>query len=130
MFINYYLRHIQQLVDGVKEYVDLRQRSLRLSVVEKLTILLSSAVVAVLGVVLGLVAFFFLSIAGAFWLAPHVGGMAASLAIMSAVYVLLMLLVVLLRKPLIVNPLTRFLAHLMIQPETEEEDDDDDEEYE
>jgi hypothetical protein len=63
MFINYYLRHIQQLVDGVKEYVDLRQRSLRLSVVEKLTILLSSAVVAVLLLVLGLVAFFFLSIA-------------------------------------------------------------------
>ena len=45
--------------------------------------------------------------------------------------VVLMLLVVLLRKPLIVNPLTRFRAHLMIQPETEEEDDDDDdEEYE
>ena len=81
--------NLQQLLAELKKYTELQKDYVKLHLVEKLTIL-------------------------AYVLAPHVGGLMASYGIITGCIILLILLIVLFRKRLIVQPMVNFLANLLL----------------
>ncbi len=105
--------NLQQLLAELKKYAELQKDYVKLHLVEKLTILISTLLVFIL-LILGIIALFYLSFTLAYVLAPHVGGLMASYGIITGCIILLILLIVLFRKRLIVQPMVNFLANLLL----------------
>ena len=85
-----------------------------LEFVEKLTILASAIIITTIAIILGMMALFYLSFSLAYIMAPYVGGLNISFAIITVVLLLLLAFIYLFRKQLIVRPLTKFVANLFI----------------
>ncbi len=105
---------LHQLFSELKRYVELQKDYVQLHLVEKLTILVSTMVLLLVLLMLGLIALFYLSVTLAYILEPYVGSWVASYGIITGCFILLILIVVLLRKRLIVRPLIHFLADLFL----------------
>lgn len=115
MFVNdNSIENVQQLFSDFKKYLELQKKYTKLEVAEKLTILLSTLILVLLTVILGIVALFYLSFTLAYVLAPIVGGLMVGFAIISCFHILLLALIVVFRKKMIVNPMTKFIAGLFI----------------
>lgn len=108
--------NFRKLLDECKAYLTLQKRYVQLETTEKLTILLSTLLWVTLAVVLGLVALFYLSFALVYLLAPWVGGISAGFGLVAGVHLLLLVLLCAFRQRLIVRPITRFLARLLLTP--------------
>lgn len=109
--------NLQQLFAELKQYAELQKDYIKLHLVEKLTILVSTLILVLVLVTLGVIALFYLSFALAYVLEPHVGGLMASYSIISGGIVLLIILVVIFRKRLIMQPMVNFLANLLLNDE-------------
>lgn len=106
--------NLQQLLTEVKKYVSLQKDYVQLHLVEKLTVLASSLILVFVLLVLGIIALFYLSFTLAYVLEPHVGGLMASYGIITGCILLLILIIVIFRKRLIVQPMVNFLANLLL----------------
>lgn len=106
------VENIQQLFIEFKKYLELQKEYTKLEVTEKLSILLSTLILVLLVVILGVVVLFHLSFTLVYVLAPLVGGLIASYALIACFHVLLIILLVLFRKRLIINPTVKFIAGL------------------
>ncbi len=111
-----------QLFEECKKYILLQKEYMRLELVEKLTVLSSTCIMAVIAIILGMMALFYLSFSVAYILAPHVGGLTVSFAIITAFLLLLLAVVYVFRKQLIVRPLVRFMANLFMSSEETDTD--------
>ncbi len=105
--------NITGLVEGVKRYLRLQKDYVLLEVVEKMTVLLSTILLIFILVVFGMMALFYALFALAYWMAPFVGGMTVSFAIITLVMVLITVFVYLLRSRLISKPIAVFIAKLL-----------------
>lgn len=109
------IENIQQLFFDFKKYLELQKKYTQLEVAEKLTILLSTLILVLLVIILGMVALFYLSFTLAYYiLDPIVGGLMVSFAMISCFHILLIILIVVFRKKIIINPMTKFIAGLFI----------------
>lgn len=108
------IESLEQLFIDLKKYIMLQKEYSKLEIVEKLTILSSAAIVALLLTVLGMMALFYLLFALAYVLEPIVGGLKISFTIIAAINILIILFLVAFRKKLIINPLANFLANLFL----------------
>ena len=108
------VHNLRQLFVELKKYLELQKEYTRLEITEKLTILLSTLIVVLLVICMGMVALFYLSFTLVYLLAPLVGGSVMSFFLIACFNVLLIVLVLVFRKPLIVNPMTRSLAGLFL----------------
>ena len=106
--------NLQSLFTEVKHYVDLQKDYVKLDITHKLTVLLSTLILILVLVVIGMIALLYLSFTLAYVLEPHVGGLMNSYAIITGVILLIGALIYLFRQRLIVQPLTTFLANLFI----------------
>lgn len=106
---------IRQLIIDIKKYFQLQQNLLKVEAVEKLTILMGMFLLLILLMILGTGALFYILYALAYLLEPYVGGLVTSFGIIGFFYLLLLVLIVVLRKPLILNPLARFLYKLFLK---------------
>ena len=106
--------NLQALFTEVKHYVDLQKDYVKLDITHKLTVLLSTLILILILVVLGMIALFYLSFTLAYILEPHVGGLMNSYAIITIGILCLGGLIYGFRPRLIVRPLTRFLANLLL----------------
>ena len=106
--------NLQSLFLEVKKYVDLQKDYVKLDITHKLTILLSTLILILVLVVLGMIALFYLSFTLAYVLEPHVGGLMNSYAIITGGILMLGILIYVFRKKLIIQPLTNFLANLLL----------------
>lgn len=115
MFVNdKTIDNLQSLVTEIKKYVDLQKDYVKLDITHKLTVLLSTLILILVLVVIGMIALLYLSFTLAYVLEPHVGGLMSSYAIITGVILLIGALIYLFRQRLIVQPLTTFLANLFI----------------
>lgn len=105
---------LQALFTEVKHYVDLQKDYVRLDITHKLTVLLSTLILILVLVVLGMIALLYMSFTLAYILEPHVGGLTNSYAIITGGILLISLLIYLFRKQVIIQPLTNFLANLFL----------------
>ena len=81
---------------------------------EKLSKLLSTLLLVLLVVILGVVVLFHLSFTLVYILAPLVGGLMMSFALITCFHILLIVLLVLFRKKLIIDPTVKLIAELFL----------------
>lgn len=115
------------LLREAKQYADLRLQRLKLDFVSKLTLLLSALVVSIVLLVVFAVVFLFVAYTLALAMAPHVGGLHWACAIIATGGIVLGMLFYAFRRPLIVQPLTNFVARLFLEKDTEDDDDNEEE---
>jgi hypothetical protein len=108
------LDNFQQLYVDVKKYVELQAEYIKVDLVEKLTILLSTLVIITIIIVLVIAALFYCFFALAYALEPILGSLSISFGIISGFYVLLIAVFVLFRKQIVINPLVKFLSKLFL----------------
>jgi len=108
---------ITRLAEEFKAFAKLKARSLQLSSVEKLTIILSAILTGAILLLLCSFALIWFTAAVCAWLAPHLGGIAVALALAGCFYALLAIIVILRRKAWIINPICNFLANIFISEE-------------
>lgn len=106
--------NLQTLFNEVKKYVELQKDYVKLDIVQKLTVLVSTLILILTLMILGMIALFYLSFMLVYILEPHVGGLTTSYAIISGCILLFIAGIYLCRQRLIIRPLTRFLANLFL----------------
>lgn len=117
------IENIQQLFLELKKYLELQKEYTKLEVVEKLSVLFSTLILALLVVILGIVVLFHFSFALVYALAPLVGGYSISFLITACFHILLIALLFLFRKKLIINPTVKFIAELFLNSSQSYEND-------
>ena len=107
------IENMQQLFIEFKKYLELQKEYTKLEVTEKLSKLLSTLLLVLL-VILGVVVLFHLSFTLVYILAPLVGGLMMSFALITCFHILLIVLLVLFRKKLIIDPTVKLIAELFL----------------
>lgn len=105
---------LTSLYKEIKKYVELQGQYIKLDLIEKLTILLSTLILILLMIILCMMAFFYFSFMLVYVLADYVGSIIASYAIIGAVVLLIAGIIYYYRKPLIFQPMVNFLAKLFL----------------
>ena len=108
------IENMQQLFMEFKKYLELQKEYTKLEVTEKLYKLLSTLLLVLLVVILGVVVLFHLSFTLVYILAPLVGGLMMSFALITCFHILLIVLLVLFRKKLIIDPTVKLIAELFL----------------
>ena len=106
---------LRKTLANAKEWGKLYIENLKLLSIEKTTVLLSHGAMAVLLLLLGVCAFFFISIALVLLLAQVLPEMWCFL-IMGGVYLVIAVIAMIFRKPLFIDPIARFLSRLFLDP--------------
>lgn len=104
----------KKIYEEGKEYLKLRIEYGKLTITEKLIMIISSLALGLICVFLGVVALFFLSLSAVDWMALSIGHGWATL-IMCGIYLVIILVLVLLRKPLFVNPIARLISRIILK---------------
>lgn len=98
----------------VKETVSLNLEYAKLTATEKLTILLSMIALALIGLVIVSIIIFIVSMGLMLLLAKSTGLFGACM-IMAGIYAVLLVVVIVLRKQLLIDPVARFVSHLFLK---------------
>lgn len=109
------IQSIKQLIQALKEYLEMQKEYTRLELTEKLTILFSTLIFIIILIVLGILVLFYLSFSLIYFLAPYVGGLLISYALMAGVILLFIFLIAVFRKKLIYDPMANFMAQLFLK---------------
>ncbi len=115
------INNLESLVKEVKRYIELQGQYLKLDVVEKLTILLSTLILILILTVLSMMALFYFSFMLVYALAPLTGSLISAYAIIGAVILLLGILIYQMRKKWIFKPIVNFLSKLFLEDSSENE---------
>ncbi len=102
--------NLTELFKEVKKYLKLQGEYVKLDLVEKLTILLSTLTL----IILGTMAAFYLSFMLVYVLASATGSLVAGYAIIGGILILLAFIIYRLRQKLIFQPMVNFLARLFL----------------
>lgn len=102
---------MQTLWMKAKELLTLKYEYARLTFAEKLIMILAMVALGFVALLVFMMAVFFLSLALANWMAGAIG-MGWSALIVAGIYLVLLVLMVLLRKQIFINPVSRFITRL------------------
>lgn len=106
--------NLTELFKEVKKYLKLQGKYVKLDLVEKLTILLSTLTLIFVLIILGTMAAFYLSFMLVYVLASATGSLVAGYAIIGGILILLAFIIYRLRQKLIFQPMVNFLARLFL----------------
>lgn len=106
----------------LKNFVQLRVRLARLDFVDKMTVLLSALVLGAILFLLATIVILFLSYTAALALARVMGDTAA-FGLVTSVYAALAIIVYMLRKKLVIDPMANFLGNLFLNEDEEGKED-------
>ncbi|MBD5308064.1 MAG: phage holin family protein [Paramuribaculum sp.] len=104
----------QRLATQIKQYVNLSIENARLGVAEKMSVLLSTIAIALIAFALITIAVLFFTIAMAHLLA-EIMPLIWAYGAMCCLNLLVLILILLFRKPLIINPIARLVSKLLLQ---------------
>jgi len=106
---------LQSILSEFKRYANLQKDAIMQDITQKITILLYTLILIFALTGLSIIAIFYLSFTLAYVLEPYLGGLIYSYALITGVIVLSGTAFYLLRKRLILQPLTRFLTNLFLE---------------
>lgn len=109
---------LKTLWASLKKYVSLNVENAKLTATEKLTILFAALAFYFVAIILGFVSVFFVSMALCHVLSQSLETHHVYF-IMAALYVVLLVIIYALRKVLFLNPISRFLSKLILNPPKE-----------
>ena len=107
------VENIAQLIEVLKHYLGLQTEFVKLDLIDKVVRLVTAAALAIVFILVIAAGLTYLSFALAFWLATFTGN-ALAFFIIALLYLLLLILFFLFRKPWIEKPLVRFLASVLL----------------
>lgn len=106
---------LSALYKEIKRYFELQGQYLKLDLVEKLTILLSTLLLILLLVILFMMALFYFSFMLVYVIEAYVGSLIVSYAIIGAIILLMAGIIYYYRKRFIFQPMVKFLAKLFLE---------------
>ncbi len=106
--------NLTELFKEVKKYLKLQGEYVKLDLVEKLTILLSTLTLIFVLIILATMAAFYLSFMLVYVLASATGSLVAGYAIIGGILIFLAFIIYRLRQKLIFQPMVNFLARLFL----------------
>ena len=115
-----YTENLQSLWNEARNYLELQKEYVKLDAAEKLSVLLSAVAIAAVCLILAMAALLFFVVAFGFWLADYVGT-AWSFTIMGGSMLVFIIIAFLTRKRWIVQPVSRFIARLLVNEDEWEE---------
>lgn len=98
--------------EKLKQLITLKYEYGKLTVAERLTMILAYVAIALLGILMGMGMIFFASVALARWIGDSIGMVWGNL-IVAGIYMVILLVIFALRKRLIINPISRFITKMM-----------------
>lgn len=101
------------LWEEIKSYFTLNMEYAKLTLAEKVTVLITAAALTIAAFVFCVIILFFLTLAVANWIAEAMP-LGLAYAIVAGFYALLLALLVAFRKPLLMNPIARFISRLFL----------------
>jgi hypothetical protein len=107
--------NFEQLYTDLKDYVKLQTEYMKVEFVEKLTILLSAFIIISLVIALAFGGMFYLFFSLAYFLESMVGSLGIAFSLIAGLYLILILILIIFRNALVVNPIVRFLSNLFLQ---------------
>ncbi|MBQ8656323.1 MAG: phage holin family protein [Prevotella sp.] len=107
------VENLGQLFSELKRYLTLQREFVLLDAIDKSVRIIAALILGGITFVLVLLVLFYLSFAVVHWLEPLVG-VAWAFAIIAAAFLLLLVCIVLLRRPLIERPLVKFLTETLM----------------
>ena len=116
------INNLESLVKEIKKYIELQGQYIKLDIVEKLTVLLSTLILILILIVLGMMALFYFSFMLVYALEPVVGSLSGAYAVIGGVILLLGAAVYRMRKQWIFRPIVNFLAKLFLEDTTEKKE--------
>lgn len=105
----------QSLVDVLKKWLNVELEYLKLTAAEKISLLVSGAIIAVVATVLGLVAFIILSFALVDLFATFMCHALACVTV-GGILLLIIALLYLFRVQILVNPITKIFTRIILSP--------------
>jgi uncharacterized membrane protein len=116
------IENLKQLFLEIKKYGEYQLEYAQLNLVEKLTRIIVMLILIFVCTALGMMALFFLTFAFAHLIAQYVGGLAGSFAIVAVIIALICLLVYTMRQKLIIRPLVKVLANILLNKPGQKEE--------
>ena len=113
---------LEDLFREVKKYIGLQGQYIKIDLVEKLTILISTLILICILIVLGMTALFYLSFMLVYSIDSWVNNLIASYAIIGVCIILIGIGIYIFRKRLIFQPMVNFLAKLFLEDNKDMED--------
>ena len=111
--------NLEALFKEVKKYINLQGQYLKLELVEKLTILLSTLILVFVLGMLGIMALFYFSFMLVYALASFTNSLIASYAIIGGGLLIIAFIIYKMRQTLIFQPMVNFLAKLFLDEDNE-----------
>ena len=109
----------KSIAQNAKEYGELYLQLFKLNAVGALSKFVSYLIVIIVGTILLVTVLIFLAVIMVLWLRNVTGSLIYSLLIMSGIFVLLFLILLLLRKKLMLNPIIRKMSSILFSKESE-----------
>lgn len=100
----------------LKKFLSLQLDYAKLTATEKLTIILSAMAVIAVVTVIGGLALLYLSLSLVYLIGAWIDSVAGAYLIVGGIFILLLIIVYSLRTHLILNPVSRFLSKLFLDP--------------
>lgn len=103
---------VKLLWDKLKNLLLLKLEYTKLTLAEKLTILMAMAAMFMIGLFIVMIVIFFLSVALSQWIGSELGTAWGSL-IVAGIYLVLLAILYALRRPILFNPIAKFITKLL-----------------
>lgn len=116
-----YVENLEQFYAELKKFIELKFEYYQISLVEKLTRIISALLILFTVMVLSLVILFYLLFALAYALEPAIGYI-ASFSCVAGLFLILLLIFFIFRKKLVVNPILRFMVKIFYDETKERKD--------
>lgn len=108
----------RQLLDDGKSYLKLRADLLRLELLDKVSQIVGLVVLLLVTLFITLAALAYFSVAVVNWLALYMP-LPAAYCLMGGIFLTVAIILLLLRRPLFINPLVRQLSRILFSPPTD-----------
>ena len=106
-----------EISENVKEYIRLRTDLLKLTLTEKLSMILSALFITVILFLVFLFICMFVSIAFIFWFRAHAGSLYGGALIVAGFYLLVGVIVFLVRNKIFTDPLVSQISKILLEEE-------------
>ena len=108
---------IAKLVESLKRYLGYQKTYITLDLTEKLTLLLTALIIGAVIFVIGIIAVIFIALTIAAGIKTWTGSACLAYGIIAAFFILTCAMIFLMRKPWIVDPLTRLFSNILMGPQ-------------
>ena len=112
--------NVSEISENVKAYIRLKTDMLKLTLTEKLSLIISALLISVILFLVFLFISMFISIAFIFWFRDHAGPLYVGALIVAGGYLVIGVIVFLMRNSLFIDPLVKQITKVLLEEEDED----------